>query len=117
MNDSRKYKQQIREGLADELLKAHAFWSYSNMSRADIPDEELIEKTLIYLDIKDIARLFELFPRKYIRKVWRDRMAVQGDYLFNLNVMVAMYYFNIRQPEKYLKRAEREHIKQQLSYA
>jgi hypothetical protein len=32
-------------------------------------------------------------------------------------VMIALYYFDIRQPEKYLKRVEREHIKQRLSYA
>jgi hypothetical protein len=26
-------------------------------------------------------------------------------------VMIALYYFDIRQPEKYLKRIEREHLK------
>lgn len=44
-------------------------------------------------------------------------MAVQGDSLFNLNVMIAMYYFNIKQPEEYLKRAEQAHVKHLLDYA
>ena len=44
-------------------------------------------------------------------------MAIQGDYLFNLNVMIALYYFNIRQPEKYLKRVEHEHLKHILEHA
>lgn len=49
--------------------------TYANVSAENIPDEELIEKTFIYLDLKDIARLFELYPRNYIRKVWRENMA------------------------------------------
>jgi plasmid maintenance system antidote protein VapI len=113
----RNYKQKLREELVGELLRVNAFWSYADVSAANIPDEELIEKVFTYLDLKDIAKLFELYPREYIRKVWREKMAVQGDYLFNLNVMIALYYFDIRQPEKYLKRIERKHIKQQLDYA
>ncbi|GHT11188.1 hypothetical protein FACS189432_09190 [Bacteroidia bacterium] len=116
-NSIRNYKQQLEEELADRLLKANAFWSYANMSAENIPDEELIEKTFIYLDMKDIARLFVLYPRQFIRKVWREKMAIAGDYLFNLNVMIALYYFDIRQPEKYLKRIEQEHIKHLLDHA
>jgi len=116
-NTIRHYKQRLGRELADRLLKANAFWSYANVPAENIPDGELIEKTFIYLDLKDIARLFELYPRNYIRKVWREKMAIQGDYLFNLNVMIALYYFNIRQPEKYLKNVEREHIKHLLAHA
>jgi len=111
------YKQQIREQLTEQLLKANAFWSYSNSSLEQIPDEELIEKVFIYLDIPEIAKLFELFSRDYLLNVWRTRLAIQGDYLFNLNVMIALYYFDIKQPEKYLHRIEKEHIKQQLKHA
>ncbi|GHS91254.1 hypothetical protein FACS1894174_00250 [Bacteroidia bacterium] len=116
-NSIHNYKQQLENELAGNLLKANAFWSYANMSAENIPDEELIEKTFIYLDLRDIARLFELYPRNYIRKVWRENMAIQGDYLFNLNVMIALYYFDIRQPEKYLKNVEQEHIKHLLDHA
>jgi len=111
----RNYKKKIKNELAEQLFKVNAFWSYANVLAENIPEEELIEKTLIYLDLRDINRLFELFPREYIRKVWRDKMVIQGDYLFNLNVMIALYYFDIKQPEKYLKRVEREYIKQQLA--
>ena len=110
-------KQNIKNELVRQLLEINAFWSYTNISAENISEEELIEKTFIYLDLKDINRLFELYSREYIRKVWRDKMAVQGDYLFDLNVMIALYYFDIKQPEKYLKRVERKHIKQQLAYA
>lgn len=111
-NSIHKYKHQLKKDLADQLIKANAFWSYSNVQVENIPDEELIEKTFIHLDMKDIALLFELYSWEFIRKVWREKMAIQGDYLFNLNVMIALYYFDIKQPESYLKRVEREHIKQ-----
>jgi len=32
------------------------------------------------------------------------------DYLFNLNVMIALYYFDIKRPEKYLRQVERKHL-------
>ena len=112
----RNYKQELKRKLVGKLLEANAFWSYTNVCAENIPDEELIEKTFIALDINDIALLFELYSRDYIRKVWRNGMAVQGDYYFNLNVMIALYYFGIKQPEKYLRRVEKKHFKK-LSYA
>jgi hypothetical protein len=111
------YKHQLRNELTEQLLKANAFWSYTNISADKIPADELIEKTFIYLDLKDIAKLFELYTKDYIRKIWREKMVIQGDYLFDLNVMIALYYFDIRQPEKYLKRVEREHLKRILEDA
>ena len=108
----RNYKRELKRELAGKLLKVNAFWSYANVSADNIPDEEMIEKTFISLDLSDIALLFELYQRDYIRKVWRNGMAVQGDYLFSLNVMIALYYFDIKQPEKYLRRIEKEHLKQ-----
>ena len=113
----RNYKQELKRKLVGKLHKVNAFWSYANVSADNIPNEELIEKTFILLDLSDIELLFELYQRDYIRKVWREKMAVQGDYLFNLNVMIALYYFDIKQPEKYLRQVERKHLKQLLSYA
>lgn len=109
--------EQYVDNLVDKLHKVNAFWSYADVSAENVPDEELIEKVFVYLDMGDIAKLFELYPKEYVRRVWRARMAVQGDYLFNLNVMIAMYYFDIHKPERYLRRVEREHIKQLLRYA
>ncbi|KUK78775.1 MAG: Uncharacterized protein XD92_0061 [Proteiniphilum acetatigenes] len=113
----RKYKQKIKNELIERLSAVNAFWSYADVSKEDIPDDELIEKVFIHLDLADIAKLFELYQRDYIRKIWKDKMVIQGDYLFDLNVMIALYYFNIKQPEKYLKRVEREHLKKLLTHA
>ena len=112
-----KYKLQLKKQLIESLNKMNAFWSYADVNAKNVSDEELIEKVFIYLDLKEISLLFELYPRDYICKVWRENMAIQGDYLLNLNVMIAMFYFDIKQPEKYLKRVEREYIKHILDYA
>jgi Plasmid maintenance system antidote protein len=108
----RNYKQKHKRKLVEKLLNANAFWSYTHVSADNITGEELIEKTFITLDISDIALLFELYSRDYILKVWRNSMVVQGDYLFDLNVMIALYYFDIKKPEKYLRRVEKKQLKQ-----
>lgn len=113
----KKHKAQLRQSLCNELIDQKAFWSYANVSPEAISDEELIEKTFIHLDLSSIAKLFEIFPRERIKRVWRNRMAVQGTYLQGLNVMIALYYFNIKHPEHYLQRVEREHIHKMTSYA
>ncbi|WP_313382197.1 helix-turn-helix transcriptional regulator [Proteiniphilum saccharofermentans] len=113
----RNHKRKLKKELVKRLSEANAFWSYASVSAEDVTDEELIEKVFIHLDLADIAKLFELYQREYIRKIWKDRMIIQGDYLFNLNVMIALYYFNIKQPEKYLKRIERKHFKKLLNHA
>lgn len=111
------HKQNLKQELTDNLIKANAFWSYSINSMKNIPDEILIEKTFELLDLKDIAKLFELYPRSYIKKVWKEHMAIQGDYLIQLNVFIALFYFGIHQPEKYLNKIEQAHIKKITSHA
>ena len=108
-------KKLIRNRLCEELIAKNAFWSYDVKSFDTIPDEEFIEKCFIVLDICDIDLMFELFPRKYIRQVWRERMAIQGEYMQMLNVMIAMYYFGIKEPEKYLAKVEKQHINKLLN--
>ena len=106
----KKRKQSIRNHLCEQLITKNAFWSYDVKSFDTIPDEELIEKCFTTLDIDDINLMFELFPRKQIQQVWRNKMAIQGEYMQRLNIMIAMYYFGIKEPEKYLAKAEKQHI-------
>ena len=106
----RNYKQKLKNDLVKRLLEVNACWSYTAVSTEEISDEELIEKVFIHMDMSDIAKLFEIYKRNYIRKVWKEKMVIQGDYLFNLNVMIALYYFDIKRPEKYLRQVERKHL-------
>lgn len=112
-----KYKLMLKDELVNDLLQVNSFWSYTNVTSENIPDEELIEKVFVKLDMADIDKLFELYPRNFIKKVWEEKMIIQGEYLFSLNVMIALYYFNIEQPEKYVKRIEKKHLKKILNSA
>ena len=116
----KKRKESIRNHLCEKLIAKNAFWSYDVKSFDTIPDEELIEKCFTALDIDDIDLMFEIYPRKHIQHVWRNKMAIQGEYMQRLNIMIAMYYFGIKEPEKYLAKAEKQHINKILkesSYA
>lgn len=107
----------IRESLCTKLLDNKSFWSYSDVTEETISDEDLIEKTFIHLDMDDIRLLFELFPLRFVRRVWEDRMAGQGAYLYSLNMMIAQYYFNIHNPKTFLRRKELEQVKKMTEYA
>ena len=110
----RKRKMSIKSQLCEKLVAKNAFWSYEVKAYDSIPDEEIIEKCFTVLDIDDIDLMFEIYPRKRIFQVWRERMAIQGEYMQMLNIMIAMYYFGIKEPEKYLARIEKQHINKLL---
>lgn len=96
----------MQQGTLDLLQKLKAencFWSYNGDSVKDVPDDILIEKTLVYLDLPEIDTLFQLFPFKKIKKVWLEQMVPQGEYLYTLNRFLAWYYFHVRRPDQYLK--------------
>ena len=110
-----KRKMSIRSHLCEKLIAKNAFWSYEVKTYDSIPDEEIIEKCFTILDIDDIDLMFEIFPRKRILQVWKEKMAIQGEYMQMLNVMIAMYYFGIKEPEKYLAKVEKQHINKLLN--
>lgn len=92
-------------------MKAGAFWSYGKASvRSFVSDSQLIETTLIKLDLDDIDLLFELFPARKIKNVWLKTMVVQGNYYYSLNRFLAWYYFGIRYPDRYLKAMMTRHL-------
>jgi len=108
MND--KY-QEIKEGLYQKLLNVQAFWSFNIAGLTNIPDEILIEKTITCLGYEELQILFEVFPKKFIKKVWRERLAIAGDYYKNINYMMAHIYFDIKDSERYMKTVFTIHVK------
>lgn len=107
----RTYKERLRNGLFIKLEKSNAFWSYSNVDVNSVSDEDIVEKTFIHLDLDDISSLFELYTTNFIRRVWEERMADQGEYMWSLNMMIAQCYFGIHDPETFLHKKERISIK------
>lgn len=99
-----------KEILSKKLIERNSFWSFDMPQDTPIPDDILIEKTLIYLDIDDINKLFNLFPSRKIKQVWRNRLVIQGDYYRSLNKLLAWLYFDIKNPEKYIKTTVSQHV-------
>ena len=102
----------IREVLKQELVKRRAFWSYKNPEPDLIPDDILIEKTLIDLDIEDINKLFLIFPKGKIKKIWNDKIVINDAQFHSMNLLIALLYFKIKNPEVYLKSCLEKHNKE-----
>jgi len=105
--------QIIKKDLFTTLKKLNAFWSYNafDISEKTISDEMFIEKGLVHLDIADLNRLFLLFPYKKIREVWKNQLCTQEPYYHGMNTMLAYLYFNIKNPDRYLKTIRNKHLK------
>lgn len=54
--------------------------------------------------IKDLHKLSEIYPMHYLCDVWRERLVSQGAYYDILNWLLAAMFFDIKNPDKYLKR-------------
>ena len=88
-----------------KLKQEHCFWSYNEKSIKDIPDDMLIEKTLLHLDLEEINQLFLIYPFQ------ENQAGVAGlscsprklEYLYTLNRFFAWYYFKAKKPDAYIK--------------
>jgi len=109
--DENNEKNKLRKELFNRLVESKAFWSYSNVKYEVISDEMLIQKVMIHLDINDIKKLFMLYSKNQVRKVWKDELVIQDPHYRGLNLLIAKLFFDIQKPEAYIKRLKREHLK------
>ena len=93
----------IKNKLLTKLKQEHCFWSYAVENISNIPDDILIEKTLLHLDLEDIDQLFKIYSLRKIKRVWLDHLIPQEEYLYTLNRFFAWYYFKIKYPDRYIK--------------
>ena len=103
---------EIKQFLLDSLKKEKAFWSYDEASVTieSISDELLIALTLRYLDLDEINLLFIIYSQRKIKEAWKKVLVPEGEYLFSLNRFIAWYYFDIKNPDTYLKSLITRHI-------
>ena len=99
----------IREGLIEQLKNENRFWSYDMDSIKYVSDDILIEKVFIYLDLKDIDKLFKILPFHVIKNCWKKHVIPLGSRYYSLNRFLAWYYFNIKNPGKYVKSIKTHH--------
>lgn len=105
-------KNKIKEFLLSKLKEENAFWSYdpSSVTLENYSDSQLIADTFRYLDLAEIKLLFEIYPYKKIKDSWLKLLVPEGEYLYTLNRFFAWYYFNIKDPDRYLKSMYTRHL-------
>jgi len=108
---TRAEKNIIRKKLVSQLIEEHCLWSYDNSNITDLPDEMLVEKVLVYLDLDEIKELFSILSYSKIKRIWKERLVPQGAYFWQLNKFLAWYYFKAKKPATYLKNLETRHFK------
>ena len=115
---NRAYKYRIKRNLFNGLKAAHAFWSYDaeSITLSGIDDDMLIQKVLYHLDIDQSRQLFQIYSKQRIKEVWKNRMCPLGDYCKMLNRMYAYIYFDIKNPDRYLKIQSNRFIKRKISH-
>ncbi|MDR2622099.1 MAG: hypothetical protein LBC48_05905 [Dysgonamonadaceae bacterium] len=104
-------KNKIRQSLFRKLKRVNAFWSYDpeSVTLRNCDDRTLIYKILVHLDVNEINQLFRIYDQSEIQDVWEKELCIQGDYYRRLNKFLAYCYFDIAEPEKYIKNIERKH--------
>ena len=103
--------KQIHNLLVIKLQKYHVFWSYDNINIEQISDEVLIANVLLYLDIDDIINLFKLFPKRKIQQVWKEKMLSQEPMYHGLNRLFAFLFFDIKNPDRYIREFKNKRYK------
>ena len=94
------------------LYKKNIFWNIDKNSKID--DATLIEHTLKYGDLDDIVKIFKMFKKHEIKKIWLKSMA--GDKRFiKTNLLLARVFFDMDVESDYFEGLESGRFKVRLS--
>ena len=74
-----------------------------------LDDDSVIEAALVHLDLEDLPLLLEIWDKAHIKRVWKDRLVSQGKRMNIRNYTLAVNFFEIQDPEEYLKRNAKFH--------
>ncbi len=94
--------------LAKEI-SPYAHWSYASIDLSDISDENLIEAVLLHGKDPLKRRLFDIYKKDIVKRIWRERLIIQGGRLNNVNQHIASELFQLKNPSDYIQRAYKKH--------
>jgi REP element-mobilizing transposase RayT len=102
----KNYKQKIK--LFKKLRDKGIFWSYSkNVSYEDIGSGLFVEYLLKYGDFDDIKLGFELFGKRYMKKIWEEKLKSDKGFI-KTNLMLARVFFDMDVESNYFKEVKNE---------
>jgi plasmid maintenance system antidote protein VapI len=92
-----------------EKIKANGgFWSYQGIPES-LDDDAVIEAALVHLDLEDLPLLFGIWSKAHIKRVWKERLVSQGKRMNIRDYTLGEKFFEIQNPEEYLKRNAKFH--------
>ncbi|MFZ6013296.1 MAG: hypothetical protein ACOYXT_23345 [Bacteroidota bacterium] len=102
------HRRKIKAALA-RVIAPYAYWSYAPIDPFEISDENLIEAVLIHGNDPLKYRLFKLFSKQKIRRVWEQKLIIQDSRLHGLNRKIATEWFHLRNPEHHIQQAYKKY--------
>jgi len=92
-----------KKQLFDKLKNKGIFWSYSkDITLEEIGDKIFVEYILKYGDFDDIALIFKLYDKEFIKEVWHKSLVSDSRFI-KLNLMLARVFFDINVESSYFK--------------
>lgn len=89
--------------LFEKLRDKGIFWSYSKSANyEEIGSHLFIEHLLKYGDFDDIKIGFELFEKRYIKKIWKEKLKPDKSFI-KTNLMLARVFFGMDIESNYFK--------------
>lgn len=68
-------------------------WEYCNRATVNIPDDQLIQKALLYLEFEDMEQLFDLYGIDTCRRVFEQQIKSKGKYYSNISFLLEAVVF------------------------
>ena len=100
------YKQKVK--LFNKLRDKGIFWSYKkDIVYDEVGAELLVEYLLKYGDFDDIKLGFELFGKRFMRKVWDMKLKSDKSFI-KTNLMLARLFFGMDVESDYFKEVKNE---------
>ena len=108
--------KEVKEHLFNRLKERHSFWSndIAKMNADSLTDEQLIEKVLLHLDMDAINLLFHYFPKEQIKNIWKQELCALEPRYHSTNILFAGIFFNIKNPQRYVKVQSRRAVRNNL---
>jgi len=98
-----------RKRLIKDKIKANGgFWSYQGIPE-HLDDDAIIEAALVHLDLEDLPLLYSIWSKAHVKRIWKERLVNQGKRMDILNYILAVKFFAIQHPDKYINRYARSY--------
>lgn len=81
------------KNLVDYLNKKGRFWEFCNQASERLPQEEIIQKALLFLELEDVPQLFNLFGYENCKNVFENNIKNKGKYYNKISFILESFYF------------------------